>query len=275
MRPLVGALLLILAAASARATLVVIIPAKGATVVCADRRFLGTGGRQFDSDGKLQLLAPNAFLFIVGLEAVSAEGKVLFSPGTLLQRFLAEQAAEGVSSGMALQDGVKIGQYLQDAFGKFLSGNTFASPNLMPFDFQLGFLLGILRTDNHTPSITVIKVWRETRAPSSVTSSLVPTIERFFATSDPMYLGQLDVVQRIAEKDPQFSRFFNDPYVHEFILTNYGKPLTNPVMALKAARRLIAVTADGLSIIPRQLASVSKESVCGILDYLSETAQYR
>jgi hypothetical protein len=275
MRKLAGLLILSLAAATtANATLIVIIPAKGATVVCADRRFLGTDGRQFDSDDKLQLLTPHALFFVVGLEAVSTDGKVVFAPGTILRRFLAEKAAEGIPSDMAIQDDAKIGQYLQRAFEKFLRENNSPPPKSMPYELQLGFMLGILRIENHLPSLTVLNISQDGNEPFT-TSGFVPIIDHFFSGSDPMYLGRLDVVQRIAEQDSRFSRFFTDPYVHEFILTNFGKPLTNPPTALKAARRLISVTADGLRTLPRSVASVSKESVCVVMEYLNETGQYK
>jgi hypothetical protein len=276
MRKLAGLLILSLAAVTtANATLTVIIPAKGATVVCADRRFLGTDGRQFDSDDKLQLLTPHALFFVVGLEAVSSDSKVLFAPGAILQRHLAEQAAEGVPSDMAIQDDAKIGQYLRDAFEKFLRENKFSPPKSMGFESKpLGFMLGILRTHNHLPSLTVLNVSQEGNEPLA-TSGFVPIIDHFFSGSDPMYLGQLDVVENIAKQDSRLSRFFTDPYVHEFILTNFGKPLTNPATALKAARRLISVTADGLRTLPGAVATVSRESVCAVMDYLNETTQYR
>lgn len=262
------------AATTAKATLIVIIPAKGATVVCADRKFLATDGRQFDSDDKLQLLSPHALFFVVGLEAVSTEGKILFAPGTIFRRFLAEQAAEGIPSGIAIQDSAKIGEYLRDAFEKFLRENKFPPPKSLPFELQPGFELGILRMENHLPSLTILKVSQDGNEPFA-TSGFVPVIDHFFSRSDPMYLGQLDVVLSIAKQDARFSRFFTDPYVHEFILTNFGKPLTNPATALKAARRLISVTADGLRTLPRPVASVSKESVCAVMDYSNDTAQYR
>jgi hypothetical protein len=274
MRKLAGLLILSLATVStAHATLIVIIPAKGATVICADRRFVGTDHRQLDSDEKLQLLSPHALFFTVGLEAVSSDGKVLFAPEASLREFLAEEAAKGIPSDIALQNASKIAEYLKNAFEKFLSGNKFPPPKSMPFELQPGFVLGILRMDDHVPSLTVLKVSQEGNGP--VTTGLVPIIEHFFSRSDPMYLGQLDVVQHIAEQDSRFSRFFTDPYVHEFILTNFGKPLTNPATVRAAARRLIAVTADGLKILSRPAATVSKESVCAVMDYLNETAQYR
>jgi hypothetical protein len=274
MRKLASLLILSLAAATtANATLIVIIPAKGATVVCADRRFLGTDGRQFDSDDKLQLLSPHALFFVVGLEAVSTDSKLLFAPGATLRKFLTEQAAAGIPSEIAIQDDTKIGQYLRAAFERFLRENKFPPPK-STVESQPAFMLGILRMDNHVPSLRVLKVSQDVNEPFT-TSGFVPIIDHFFSRSDPMYLGQLDVVQSIAEQDSRFSRFFTDPYVHEFILTNFGKPLTNPATALEAARRLISVTADGLKILSRPVASVSKESACGVMDYVNETVQYR
>src|SRR5580698_11404690 len=102
MRKLAGWLALSLASiGTATATLVVLIPAKDAAVVCADRRFTGTTGNQFDSDAKLQLLPPHALYFVTGVEAISAGGKILYAPGTAFRNFLAERANEGISADRA------------------------------------------------------------------------------------------------------------------------------------------------------------------------------
>jgi hypothetical protein len=273
MRKPAGLLVLILAAAAtANATLIVIIPARGATVICADRRFIGTDHRQLDSDDKLQLISPHALFFTVGLEAVSSEGKVLFAPGSSLRQFLKEERARGVPADIVIQDEAKIARYLSEQFQKFLMENNSPPAKSMPLEVQ-GFMLGILRMENHVPSLTVLKISQDGN--KTVTTGLVPIIDHFFSHSDPMYLGQLDVVETIARQDSRFSRFFTDPYVHEFILTNFGKPLTDPATARQAARRLIEVTADGLKIVSGPAATVSKESVCAVMDYANETVEYR
>ena len=90
-----------------------------------------------------------------------------------------------------------------------------------------------------------------------------------------MYIGQTDVILGLAKHDRQFSRFTTDPYVKKFLLADFGIPLTDTDTALDAARRLISVTADGFTEMPNAGQSISRDSVCGVLDYLKETAEYR
>src|SRR5579862_6022683 len=133
MRMLASLLALCLVAIStAKASLVVLIPAKGATAVCADRRFVATTGKQFDSDGKLQLLPPHAVFFVVGLEAIFAGDEVPYAPGTIFRKFLAERAEEGIPSDVAIRDSAKLAQYLRDGFEKFLRANQLPPPRPSP-----------------------------------------------------------------------------------------------------------------------------------------------
>src|ERR1035438_4861268 len=118
--------------ATATATLVVVIPAKDAAVVCADRRFTGTAGNQFDSDAKLQLLSPHAIYFVVGVEAISVGDKVLYAPETVFRKFLAERANEGIPADRAIRNRDEIGRYLRDSFTEFLSTHTIPRPDSAP-----------------------------------------------------------------------------------------------------------------------------------------------
>jgi hypothetical protein len=279
---LVGSLVAI---SSAKASLVVLIPAKGATAVCADRRFVATSGKQFDSDGKLQLLPPNAVFFVVGLEAIFAGGEVSYAPGTIFKRFLAERAEEGIPSDAAMRDSSKLAQYLRDGFEKFLRANQVPAPKPSFVEIEPAFTLGILRTENHLPHLTTINVSRNAKKPSTAISQVSNRMERFgvdsqwqgsiFSRSDPMYVGQMQVVLGILQHDRQLSRFAADPYVKKFLLADFGMPLTDTDTALNAARRLISITAEGLTTLPSMVPGVSKESVCAVLDYSNETARYR
>ena len=96
-----------------------------------------------------------------------------------------------------------------------------------------------------------------------------------FARSDPMYLGQMEVIIGLAKHDRQFARFTSDPYVKKFLLADFGIPLADRDTALEAAKRLISVTADGFTAMPDTARSISRDSVCAVLDYANESAQYR
>jgi hypothetical protein len=275
----------LVAVTTAKATLIVLIPAKGSATVCADRRFVGSGGNRFDSDDKLQLLAPNAIFFVVGLEAVSVSGQVLYAPGTIFRRFLAERASQGIPTGIAIQDSARIAQYLRDPFEKVLSGSKSLPARQTSLEIEPAFTLGILRTEHHTPQLTTITVSRNPKKPSTVTSRFSHSMERFgvdsqwrgsvFSRSDPMYAGQMEVVRGLIDHDLQLSRFTADPYVKKFLLADFGMPLTDAETALNAARRLISVTAEGLQTLPEIVPGVSEDSVCAVLDYSKDTAQYR
>ncbi|MGA2715143.1 MAG: hypothetical protein ABSG41_18745 [Bryobacteraceae bacterium] len=286
MRKLAGLLVLSVAARiTATATLVVVIPAKEATVVCADRRFTGTAGNQFDSDAKLQLLPPHAIYFIVGLEAVSEGGRVVYAPGTVFRKFLAERENEGIPPDRAIRNSAEIEHYLRDSFGEFLGAHRIPPPGSAPFAIKPIFTLGILRTENHDPRLTTITVSQNAKKPSTAVSNVSRGMERFgvdsawpgsiFARSDPMYIGQTEVILGLARRDRQFSRFAPDPYVKKFLLADFGLPLTDRDTALDAAKRLISVTAEGFTAMPDAAQSISKDSVCAVLDYLNETAQYK
>jgi hypothetical protein len=90
-----------------------------------------------------------------------------------------------------------------------------------------------------------------------------------------MYIGQTDVILGLAKRDRQFSRFTADPYVQKFLLADFGLPLTDRNTALDAAKRLISVTAEGFTAMPDAAQSISRDSVCAVLDYLNETPQYK
>ncbi len=100
----------------------VLVPARGATAVCADRRFFDDNGKQFDSDDKLQLLSPHAAWFVVGLEAVFTHDKdALCAGGGVFSRFLAERAAAGVPAESAMHDSAGTQPtYLREDFEGFL-----------------------------------------------------------------------------------------------------------------------------------------------------------
>jgi len=286
MRKLAGLLVLSLAARiTATATLVVVIPAKEATVVCADRRFTGTAGNQFDSDGKLQLLPPHAIYFVVGLEAASEGGKVVYAPGTVFKRFLAERENEGIPPDRAIRNSAEIERYLRDSFEEFLGTHRIPPPSSAPFAIKPFFTLGVLRIENHSPRLTTVTVSQNAKKPSTAISLVSHGMERFgvdsqwpgsmFARSDPMYIGQTDVILGLAKRDRQFSRFTADPYVQKFLLADFGLPLTDRNTALDAAKRLISVTAEGFTAMPDAAQSISRDSVCAVLDYLNETPQYK
>jgi len=283
MRELAGFLILNLAyAATATATLVVLIPAKDSAVICADRRFTGATGSQFDSDAKLQLLSPHAIFFVVGLEAVSAGDKVLYAPETVFRKFLAERANEGIPADRAIRNRAEIGNYLRDSFTEFLSTHAIPRSDSAPVAIKPAFTLGILRIENHTPHLTAVTVSQNAKKPSTATSDVSSAMERFgvdsqwpgstFARSDPMYIGQMEVILGLAKHDRQFSRFTADPYVRKFLLADFGLPLTDRDTALDAARRLISVSAEAM---PDAARSISRDSVCVVLDYSNETARYR
>ena len=286
MRKLVALLVLSLAVtATAAATLVVLIPAKDAAVVCADRRFTGTTGDQFDSDAKLQLLPPHAIYFVTGVEAISAGDKVLYAPGAVFRNFLAERASEGISVDRAIRDGAQIERYLRDSFEGFLKAYRIPPAASTRVAIKPVFTLGILRIEDHLPRLATFTISQNAKKPSTANSEVSRGMERFgmdsqwpgsiFARSDPMYIGQTDVILGLAKHDRQFSRFTADPYVRKFLLADFGLPLTDRNTALDAARRLISVTADGFTEIPYAAQSISRDSVCAVLDYPNETAQYK
>ena len=272
-------------AATATATLVVLIPAKDAAVVCADRRFTGTTGNQFDSDAKLQLLPPHALYFVVGVEAISAGDKVLYAPETAFRNFLAARANEGVPTDRAIRDNARLERYLRDSFEEFLKAYRIPPAASTRVAIKPVFTLGILRIEDHLPRLATFTISQNAKKPSTATSEVSRGMERFgvdsqwpgsmFARSDPMYIGQTDVILGLAKRDPQFSRFTADPYVRKFLLADFGLPLTDRNTALDAAKRLISVTADGFTEIPHAAQSISKDSVCAVLDYPNETAQYK
>jgi hypothetical protein len=133
--------------------------------------------------------------------------------------------------------------------------------------------------------LTAITVSQNARKPSTASSTVSYSLDRFgidnrwpgsiFARADPMYIGQTEVILGLAKRDPQFSRFTSDPYVRKFLLADFGLPLTDRDTALDAARRLISVTAEGFTAVPHAAPSISKDSVCAVLDYANETAQYK
>jgi hypothetical protein len=286
MRTLAALLVLSLAVtATATATLVVLIPAKDAAVVCADRRFTGTTGNQFDSDAKLQLLPPHALYFVTGVEAISAGGKILYAPGTAFRNFLAERANEGISADRAIRDSARLERYLRDSFEEFLKAHPIPPDTSNRVVIKPVFTLGILRIEDHLPRLATFTISQNAKKPSTANSEVSRGMERFgvdsqwpgsiFARSDPMYIGQTDVILGLAKRDPLFSRFTVDPYVRKFLLADFGLPLTDRNTAVDAARRLISVTADGFTEIPHAAQSISRDSVCAVLDYPNETAQYR
>ena len=90
-----------------------------------------------------------------------------------------------------------------------------------------------------------------------------------------MYAGQMEVIRGLIDHNRQLARFTADPYIKQFLLADFGMPLTDLDTALNAAKRLISVTAEGLKTLPAIVPGVSEESVCAVLDYSNETAQYR
>jgi hypothetical protein len=222
---------------------------------------------------------------VVGLEAISASGQVLYAPGNLFRKFLAQRAAEGIPPDVAIRDGEKIAQYLREAFEKILRDTRPAPPNASHLKIEPAFTLGILRTEGHVPHLTMIAIARNAKKPATATSHVSHAMERFgvdaqwpgsvFSRSDPMYAGQVEVIQHLIRHDREMSEFADDPYVKKFLLADFGMPLTDADTAVNAARRLIAVTAQGLTELPDAVRGVSKESVCAVLDYVNETAQYR
>lgn len=286
MRKLTGFLILSLAAtANAPATLVVLIPAKNASVICADRRFTGTAGNQFDSDAKLQLLSPHAVYFVAGVEAIAAGDKVLYAPATAFRHFLAERANEGIPADRAIRDTAELERYLRNSFEDFLKKYGIPPAASTRVAIKPFFTLGILRTENHSPRLATVTISQNTKKPSTANSEVSHGMDRFgvdsqwpgsiFARSDPMYAGQTDVIVGLAKHDRQFSRFATDPYVQKFLLADFGLPLTDRNTALDAARRLISVTADGFAEMHDGAPSISRDSVCAVLDYRDEVAQYR
>lgn len=265
----------LVAAVAAKATLVVIVPARGATAVCADRRFFDTKGGQFDSDDKLQLLPPHAAFFVVGLEAVSDRDRVLYSPATVFRRFLAERAAEGIPADIAIRDTARLSRYLRDGFEGFLKDHNFPRRNSTRVEIGPSFALGIVRTENHIPHLDLFTVSQNARKPTTATINISHGMEGMFSRSDPMYVGQMDVVLGLAKREPGLSRFTTDAYVKQFLLANFGMPLEQLDTALTASRRLISVTADGLTMNASAIPSVSREAVCAVLDYETESAQYK
>jgi hypothetical protein len=63
--------------------------------------------------------------------------------------------------------------------------------------------------------------------------------------------------------------------VKKFLLADFGIRLEDRDTALGAARRLISVTADGFTAMPYAAQSISRDSVCAVLDYSNETVRYR
>ena len=265
----------LLAAITAEASLVVVIPAKGATAVCADRRFFDDSGKQFDSDDKLQLLPPHAAWFVVGLEAVFTHDRVLYAPAAVFRRFLAERGAAGVPAEIAIHDSAGLSRYLREDFEGFLKDHRFPAPRSTKVEIGPAFALGIVGTEHHHPWMTLITVSQNLRKPATAVSNIGHGMDGMFSRSDPMYAGQMDVVMGLAKRDPGFIRFTTDTYIKQFLLTNFGIPLERLEVAVTAARKLISVTAEGLKIMPDTLPSVSNESVCAVLDYASETAEFR
>jgi hypothetical protein len=265
----------LVAAFTAKATLVVIVPAQGATAVCADRRFFDTSGRQFDSDDKLQLLPPHAAFFVVGLEAVSTRDRVLYSPAAVFRRFLEERAAEGITADLAIRDNAALSKYLREAFEGFLKEHQFPAPRSTRVEIAPSFALGILRTERHVPYFTLFTISQNAKRPATATSSIGHGMDGMFTRSDPMYVGQMEVILGLAKRDSAFTRFTTDTYIKQFLLTNFGMPLEVLDTALAAARRLIWVTAEGLKTMPDTVPGVSGESVCAVLNYADETVRYK
>ena len=287
MRNLAALLVLNLAiTTTATATLVVLIPAKDAAVVCADRRFTGTTGNQFDSDAKLQVLPPHALYFVVGVEAISAGDKVLYAPGTAFRNFLAERANEGISVDRAIRDSAPLERYLRNSFEEFLKAYRIPPAASTRVAIKPVFTLGILRIEDHLPRLATFTISQNARKPSTANSEVSRGMERFgvdsqwpgsiFARSDPMYIGQTDVIlgrpQNMTGNSPGSPRILT---FGNFSSPTSASPLTDRNTALDAARRLISLTADGFTEIPQAAQSISRDSVCAVLDYPNETAQYK
>jgi hypothetical protein len=221
------------------------------------------------------LLPPHTVFFVVGLEAVSARDRVLYAPAAVFRRFLAERAAEGVQAETAMRDSAGLSQYLRRNFEEFLKEHSFPAPRSTRIDVGPRFALGIVGTEHHQPWLTLITVSQNAKKTLAATSIIDHGMSGMFTRSDPMYVGQMDVILGLAKRDSGFVRFTNDPYIKQFLLTNFGIPLDSPDVALHAARRLISVTSEGLKLMPDTMPSVSSESVCAVLDYASETAEFR
>ena len=264
-----------LAAMTAQATLVVIVPAKGATVVCADRRYFDANGNQFDADGKLQLLAPNAAYFVTGLEAVTARGKVVYAPAEVFGRYLAERQAEGIPVGAAIRNDNGIRDYLRADFERFLKTTRFPSPKTSRVAIEAAFSLGVVRTENHVPHFSLYTISQNPRHADEAIGKTGHGMEQMFTRSDPMYVGDMEVVLSMAKREDTYSGLMKDPYIRKFLLAPFGMPLTDVDTAIPGARRLISATSEGLKLRPRLLPGVSSDSVCAVLDYASETLQFR